>query len=87
MLHKVRRSGEPESLATQFVTTIERDDHIRSTRQDHLLSLPRIRGSAAGKRQFVYRAATDYNDLPRDFLDMSMPIFAKNVRQLLSDVT
>ena len=42
MLHKVRRTGEPESLAAQFCTNAERHDHRRSTRQDHLLSLPRI---------------------------------------------
>ena len=34
--------------------------HSLGTRQDHLLSLPGIRGSAAGKRQFVYRPAAEY---------------------------
>jgi len=87
MLHKVRCTGEPESLAAQFCTNVERDDHSRSTRQDHLLSLPRIRGSAAGKRQFVYRAAAEYNTLPREFVTMSASLFSCKLRQRLSEVT
>ena len=87
MLHKVRRTGEPESLAAQFCTNAERHDHRRSTRQDHLLSLPRIRGSVAGKRQFVYRAAAEYNSLPPEFVNMSASVFASKLRQRLSEVT
>ena len=49
LLHKVRRTGQPESLAVQFCTNRERPNHVRSTRRDDLLSLPNIRGSAAGK--------------------------------------
>ena len=87
LLHKVRRTGDPESLATQFRTNAEREDRSRNTRQDHLLSLPRIRGSAAGKRQFVYRAAAQYNALPREFVDMSASLFSSKLRQRLSEGT
>ena len=87
MLHKVRVTGKPESLAELFCTNVEREDHSRSTRQDHLLSLPRIRGTAAGKRQFVHRAAVAYNALPREFVTMSSSLFTSRLRQRLSEVT
>ena len=85
LLHKVRHSGEPESLASRFCTNAEREDHCRSTRQDHLLSLPRIRGSAAGKRQFAYRVAADYNALPREYAELSTAVFTRRLRQRLSE--
>ena len=87
ILHKARRTGQPESLAALFATNAERPDRSRSTRQDRLLSLPRIHGSAAGKRQFVYRAAAGYNALPREFWDMSTSMFTSKVLELLSSVT
>ena len=83
VLHKVRRSGEPQSLAAQFCLNCDLPGRIRSTRQDGLLSLPRGRGSAAGKRRFSYRAATMYNELPTEFRDMSVPAFKRALNQQL----
>ena len=86
LLHKIRLTGQPESLATQFYTNRERPDHVRSTRRDDLLSLPNIRGSAAGKRQFAFRAAEQYNSLPNEFKNMSAAVFKRALkRRLLSD--
>ena len=83
LLHKVRRTGQPESLAVQFYTNRERPNHVRSTRRDDLLSLPNIRGSAAGKRQFAYRSAHQYNSLPPEFADMSVTAFKRALRSRL----
>ena len=55
--------------------SIERHDHCRSTRQNHLLSLPSIRGSMAGKSQFLYHAAAEYNSLSPEFVNMSASNF------------
>jgi len=75
----------PESLADEFCTNRERPNWVRSTRQDELLSLPEsFRGSAAGKRQFICRAASQYNDLPPEFIDMSVPRFKRALKQRLS---
>ena len=60
------------------------EDRFRSTRQDRLLCLPRIRGTAAGKSMFVYRTAADYNALPREFADLSGSLFVRRLRQRLS---
>ena len=87
LLHKVRRAGQPESLAAQILTNAEREDRSRSTRQDHLLSLPRIRGTAAGKRQFMYRAAVAYNALPRDAWNLSARQFYNVVMEHLTNAT
>ena len=87
LFHKVRRNREPESLAVQLITNAEREDRVRSTRQDSLLCLPRIRGTAAGQRMFVYRAAAEYNALPREFADMSGSLFVSRLRQRLSTET
>ena len=53
LLHNVRISGQPESLAVQFCTNRERPNHVRSTRRDDLLSLPNKRGSAAGTWNYL----------------------------------
>ena len=80
LLHKVRLAGQPEALAVQFCRNRERPNHVRSTRSDDLLSLPSIRGSAAGKRQFAYRAADQYNALPPEFADMSVAAFKRALK-------
>ena len=47
-----------------------------------------MRGSVAGKRQFVYRAAAEYNSLPPpEFFNMSAFVFANKLRQRLSETT
>ena len=71
----------------QLITNAEREDRVRSTRQDSLLCLPRIRGTAAGQRMFVYRAAAEYNELPREFADLSGSLFVSRLRQRLSTET
>lgn len=86
LLFKIQRSGEPESLAAQIFTNAQRENRHRSTRQDHLLCLPRIRGSAAGKRQFMYRATTGYNNLPQECGTMSASVFSATVRRLLLEL-
>ena len=72
------------SLPVQFCTNLERPNHVRSTRRDDLLSLPSIRGSAAGKRQFAHRAADQYNSLPPEFTDMSVPVFKRTLKRRLA---
>ena len=84
MLHKVRRHGEPESLAAQFCLNLELPGRARSTRQDNLLSLPSSRGSAAGKRRFSHRAASLHNALPTEYRDLSVPAFKRAVHRRLS---
>jgi len=85
LLHKIRRFGQPESLALKFCTNRERPDHVRSTRSDDKLSLPpNMRGSAAGKRQFAYRAAVKYNALPPEFADMTVSQFKRAFKSHLT---
>jgi len=84
LLHKIRSNGLPEPLAARFFTNRERPDHVRSTRQDNLLSLPLdYRGSAAGKRQFAYRAAEQFNSLPPEFTGMTVPLFKRSLKKRL----
>ena len=84
LLHRVRRTAEPESLADLFVANCDRPDRPRVTRQDRLLSLPRVR-TEAGKRRFSYRAAFELNRLPRDYDDMTVRKFRRSLkRRLLS---
>ena len=84
ILHKVRRHGEPESLAAQFCLNLELPGRERSTRQDNLLRLPGSRGSAAGKRRFSHRAASLYNALPAEYWALSVPAFKRAVHRRLS---
>ena len=79
LLHKLLTAGEPESLVGKFCTNQEQPTRVRST-QDHLLSLPRIHGTATGKRQFVYRAAEQYNALPPAFKSMSVSQFKRSLK-------
>ena len=81
-LHRTRASGEPESLATLFCKNSERPDRTKSTRQDNLLSLPSA-SSNSGFRQFSYRAASEYNDLPTEFKQMSIPVFKRQLTKRL----
>ena len=59
LLHKIRRTGEPQALASQIsANSVLR---FRSTRQDSDLALPRVRTNA-GKRRLLYiqnRAAVE----------------------------
>ena len=79
LLHKIRRTGQPESLAALFTANSERPDRGRETRQDHLLSLPRVR-SEAGKRRFSYHAAHLHNALPPDLFTGSTKRFRRALK-------
>ena len=57
-------------------------DRGRPTRQDHLLSLPRVR-TEAGKRRFAYRADQQLNALPVDFTGMSAGRFRRALKASL----
>ena len=82
LLQKVRRTEQPESLAGLFTANCELPDRGRPTRQDHLLSLPRVR-TEAGKRRFAYRAAQQLNALPVDFTGMSAGRFRRALKASL----
>lgn len=83
LFHRVRCSGVPESLSCQVYRNRERPGRSHSTRQDELLSLPAGRGTAAGKRRFLYRGVTIYNALPPEFLELTVSRFKLAVKQHL----
>ena len=86
LLHRVRRTAEPVSLADLFTTNTDRPDRSRSTRQDRLLFLPRVR-TETGKRRFAYRAALASNRLPSEFTDMTVRKFKRELKPLLQSTT
>ena len=77
---KIVRIGEPEALAALFVCNS--DARNKSTRQDHLLSLPRSR-LETGKRRFGHRAAALLNRLPADSIEQRPARFARTVKAWL----
>ena len=79
LLQKIRVTGQPNSLAEQFIVNCERPHRNRNTRQDHQLFLPRAR-TEAGKRRFAYRAANQFNALPREFRVMSTRQFRRALK-------
>ena len=84
LLHKVRRSGEPESLAAGLTTVAEargRDLDI-ATRQDRLMYVPRSR-TEMGRRRFLCRGPSMYNSLPPDMLSLPPHLFSRRLRRHL----
>ena len=80
LLKRVILTGEPAGLKRQLVT---RGEHrVRPTRQDGNLCLPRIR-SETGRRTYVYRAATAFNDLPSTVREGSLPKFKRGLKKYL----
>ena len=77
-LHKIITTGQPESLANKLAQNIATTG--RATRQSSDIRLPAVRQNS-GKRQFVYRAAADYNLLPSDIRQLSRARFAKTVKR------
>lgn len=77
---KIVRIGEPEALAALFVCNS--DARKKSTRQDHLLSLPRSR-LETGKRRFGHRAAALLNRLPADAIEQRPAKFARTAKAWL----
>ncbi|KAF0314789.1 hypothetical protein FJT64_000055 [Amphibalanus amphitrite] len=84
LLHKVRRSGEPEELAAGLATVAEARGRDRDvvTRQDHLLHVPRCR-TEMGRRRFQCRGPAAYNALPPDLLRLPPHLFGCRLRRHL----
>ena len=82
LLHKIRRTGEPQALASQIsANSVLRS---RSTRQDSDLALPRVRTNA-GKRRLLYSTVQRYNGLPLDMRESSLRTFKRTLRDVLLD--
>ncbi|KAF0293252.1 hypothetical protein FJT64_008846 [Amphibalanus amphitrite] len=84
LLHKVRRSGEPEELAAGLATVAEARGRDRDvvTRQDHLLHVPRCR-TEMGRRRFQCRGPAAYNALPPDLPRLPPHLFGCRLRRHL----
>ena len=82
LLHKVRRSGEPEVLAAGLSTVAEARgrDLAVATRQDRLLHVPRSR-TEMGRRRFQCRGPAAYNALP----PLPPHLFGRRLRRHLRD--
>ena len=83
ILHKIRRTEEPQALASQL--SANSDLRSRSTRQDADLALPRVR-TTAGKRRFLYSRAQRYNRLSLDMRESSLVSFKHKLGDVLRDV-
>ena len=77
-LHKIITTGQPASLSHRLVQNIETTG--RDTRQSNDIRLPPVRHNS-GKRQFVYRAAADYNRLPSHVRVLNRTRFAAAVKR------
>ena len=86
LLHKVIRTGEPECIAGQIHTYRDSRAHVRSTRQDHLLQLPAIH-SEAGRRRFLHRAPSLFNEIPTGIQDLKGAQFRKHLKSYLRDLS
>ena len=83
LLHKIRRTGEPQALASRLsANSVLR---FRSTRQDSDLALPRVRTNA-GKRRLLYSTVQRYNQLPLNMRESSVSTFKRTLRDVLLDV-
>ena len=80
LVHKVIRSGKPDTLATSFQLNLEHRE--RNTRQDHMYVVPRCK-TEAGKRRVCVRGPNFYNSLPSDMRDMRIATFNRNLREIL----
>ena len=78
--HKAILRGEPEELASLFVTNSAVRE--RPSRQDHLFHLPRPR-LETGKRRFGYRAAALLNTLPPEQLQLRPVRFSRSVESTM----
>ena len=81
LVHGVLRHAEPEELARLFCRC--GDLRQRRTRQDDALQTPRCR-TTYGQRQFAFRAAKLYNDLPRELTERSLPLFRRALQRHLA---
>ena len=79
-VHKARRLGEPEALASGLVRVS--DTRERHTRQDDALYVPRSR-TEMGRRRFLSRAPRQYNELPTELTELPVPVFSRHLRRHL----
>ena len=79
-LHKIRCTGEPESLSSQLQA--KSSLRTRSTRQDTDLALPRVR-TEAGRRRLLYSAVRSYNRLPSEIRGLPLRSFKRDVPKFL----
>lgn len=79
LIHKVLQTGKPEYLRRKLVFRHEVNE--RSTRQDSLLHLPKIK-LETGKKGFRYFGPKKYNALPSTLKDCSLVRFKENVKEV-----
>ena len=78
--HKIRMTGQSRPLTCSLAPNIGTTG--RSTRQSNDIRLPPVRRDS-GKRQFVYRAAAEFNLLPPDVRSLNRTRFANTVKGCL----
>ena len=79
-LHKIRCTGEPETLSSQLL--VNSSLRSRSTRQDADLALPRAR-TESGRRRLLFGIVQLYNRLPPEMRNLSLGSFKRSVSEFL----
>ena len=79
-LHKIRCTGEPETLSSQLLANSS--VRCRSTRRDTDLSLPRVR-TEAGRRRLLFSIVQLYNRLPQEVRSLPLGSFKCSVSEFL----
>ena len=79
-LHKIRCTGEPEALSSQF--QVNSSLRFRHTRQDSDLALPRVR-TEAGRRRLSFSMAQRYNRLPQEYRELPLGAFKRTIAEFL----
>ena len=79
-LHKIRCTGEPETLSSQLL--VNSSIRSRSTRQDADLALPRAR-TESGRRRLLFGIVQLYNRLPPEMRNLSLGGFKRSVSEFL----
>ena len=79
-LHKIRCTGEPETLSSQLL--VNSSLRSRSTRQDADLALPRAR-TESGRRRLLFGIVQLYNRLPPEMRNLSLGCFKRSVSEFL----
>ena len=83
-LHKIRCTGEPETLSSQLL--VNSSLRSRSTRQDADLALPRAR-TESGRRRLPFGIAQLYNRLPREMRNLSLGDFKRSVSEFFINLS
>ena len=82
LLKRILTTGAPCDIAEQLATVGQGRE--RSTRQDANLALPLIQYES-GRRRFVYRAASAFNELPISFREERPGAFKKHLKRHLGN--